>query len=660
MQIQEISQPPDVTYPKISFWKEWVAKRRPLRFINPGDFPRERILNSLGILASPLAESFGVSDPEEIRRRQEVMRYLVESPDFRRWLLWGYEDSPLPLKENAFLRYFDPEREHNPYWKLVHDFIEFLCTGDLPLPPNLQTLLKALEQSLALEECERQLGQMISELVKNIAVIEGIMTFSVSAYRNEDGSWKVSDLFYEHEQSSVHGHRMFSSALTELERYKYPEWYYRPKSFQSRVGLKGLHHWKAERFNAKQKREAYQGMVIDKVSDGLLADIAYGLVKQLNSFSWDESIGSWLSRSKLKVYFSYSRYGLQVRTISWEPSSFFEPAARFDFADYQGYSEAKLALIAKAHRELINEAKEQRRRIEAGLLTAKIEAQGPNFLREPFLVDSPRTDREHRWFALSNLYQSNMLQPVYQALLRHREFFNKSIGELKNMAILADKLSRKAQEIGSPLCWPEFILDGRGVVAFEEVYPLHLLGKVAKPVAIRKLSDLNGQMVVFTGKHGGGKTVTSLAIAENIFLAQSGLPVFGRGFRLNPKKILGLVFIERGDGSTAEMLVKKIVNIMKGIRKVDGSQVVLVFDELGAGTQEVSGLTLGQDLLTKLSERNGISIVFNTQITSLAEFAQSKLGARCFQLDANHQILPGIGPGGMDELRDRLGLNRLL
>ena len=653
-------QLPEVTYPKISFWKEWVAKRRPLRIINPDDFPRERILNSLGILASPLAESFGVSDSEEIQRRQLVMRYLVENPDLCRWLLWRYEDSPLPLKENAFLRYFDPMQEHNPYWKLVHDFMDLLYTGDPLLPPGLQTLLKALNQSLALEECEHQLGQVISDLVKNIAVIEGIMTFSISAHRDEEGDWKVMELFYEHEQSSVHGHRMFSSALTELERYEYPEWFYEPESFQSRIGLRNFHRWRAKRFNAKQKREAYQDMVIDKASDGLLLDIKHGLVKQLNSFAWDESIGRWLSGSKLKVYFSYSRHGLQVRTISWEPSGIFEPAARFDFADYKGYSEEKLALIAEAQRKIVREAKEQRRSIEAGLLTAKIEAQGPDFLRKPFLVDSPKTDREHRWFALSNLYQSSMLQPVYQALLRHREFFNKNIEELKNMAILADNLSRKAQEIGSPLCWPEFILDGRGVVAFEEVYPLHLLGKVAKPVAIRKLSDLNGQMVVFTGKHGGGKTVTSLAIAENIFLAQSGLPVFGRGFRLNPKKILGLVFIERGDGSTAEMLVKKIVNIMKGIRKVDGSQVVLVFDELGAGTQEVSGLTLGQDLLTKLSERNGISIVFNTQITSLAEFAQSKLGARCFQLDANHQILPGIGPGGMDDLRDRLGLNRLL
>ena len=294
------------------------------------------------------------------------------------------------------------------------------------------------------------------------------------------------------------------------------------------------------------------------------------------------------------------------------------------------------------------------------MLTAKIEAQKPDFLRQPFFVDSPETDREHRWFAVSNLYQGSMLRPVYLAVLQHREFFNKSVEELKKMAFLANNLSQKAQEIDSPLCWPEFILDGQGMVAFEEVYPLHLLKKVAKPVAIRKLSDLNGQMVVFTGKHGGGKTVTSLAIAENIFLAQSGLPVFGRGFRLNPKKILGLVFIERGDGSTAEMLVKKIVNIMQGIRKEEGSKIVLVFDELGAGTQEVSGLTLGRDLLTKLSERSGISIVFNTQITSLAEFAQSKLGARCFQLDADHQVLPGIGPGGMDELRDRLGLNRLL
>jgi len=147
---------------------------------------------------------------------------------------------------------------------------------------------------------------------------------------------------------------------------------------------------------------------------------------------------------------------------------------------------------------------------------------------------------------------------------------------------------------------------------------------------------------------------------ENIFLAQSGLPVLGRGFRLNPKEILGLVFVERGEGSTAELLVGKILKIMQGIKRAKGSKIVLVFDELGTGTQEASGLKLGKRVLSKLNEREAITVIFNTQIIALAEFAQNNLGAKCLQLDKKHRILPGIGEGKMEEMVQETGLDKFL
>ena len=75
--------------------------------------------------------------------------------------------------------------------------------------------------------------------------------------------------------------------------------------------------------------------------------------------------------------------------------------------------------------------------------------------------------------------------------------------------------------------------------------------------------------------------MTSLAVVTNIFLAQSGLPVFGQGFRLNVKDVLGMMFIERGSGSTCELLLDKIVKILKEIKHVHNSKVVLVLDEVG-------------------------------------------------------------------------------
>ncbi len=260
---QEALQPPKVVYPEINFWSRRNAKRNPLRVINPGDFPRKSILDSLGILGSPLVEGFGTSDPEEIKRRQKVVRYLVEHPELSMWLEDTYCQSPLPFHEGAFLHYFDPEREYSPYWQLVHDLVKFLSTGG-PLPANLKALLDVLEKSLVLEDYERQLGQVISERVKNIAVIEGIMSFEVAMEQESPftrkSPWKITNLVIE--KSSVHGHRMFSLSLAEVELRAYPSWARDKKSFRNSIGLGNLACWGVDRLNERKRQKASQNMVI--------------------------------------------------------------------------------------------------------------------------------------------------------------------------------------------------------------------------------------------------------------------------------------------------------------------------------------------------------------------------------------------------------------
>ena len=128
---------------------------------------------------------------------------------------------------------------------------------------------------------------------------------------------------------------------------------------------------------------------------------------------------------------------------------------------------------------------------------------------------------------------------------------------------------------------------------------------------------------------------------------------------MNVKDVLGMMFIERGIGSTCELLLDKIVAILKEIKNVHNSKVVLVLDEIGTGTREVDGLKLGEDVLAKLSEM-GVSVLFSTQITSLAEFARDELGAQCLRVDEKHNLSIGIGRGGMDSLRKRKGLDKLL
>ncbi len=188
---------------------------------------------------------------------------------------------------------------------------------------------------------------------------------------------------------------------------------------------------------------------------------------------------------------------------------------------------------------------------------------------------------------------------------------------------------------------------------------LQKLAEDERPVPISGLEPINSRIIGLTGAHGGGKTVTSLAVAELIWLAQSGLPVLGRGVRLNVKSVLGLVFIERGEGSTIQLYLEKVHEVLKAIKDIDGQQAVIVLDELGSATQEADGLKMGRSLLSTLGDA-GVSVVYSTQITDLAIFSKEFLGASCYRFERTHEMLPGINDGGLGELLADMGIAEML
>ncbi|MEK7103258.1 MAG: hypothetical protein AAB870_02840, partial [Patescibacteria group bacterium] len=112
-------------------------------------------------------------------------------------------------------------------------------------------------------------------------------------------------------------------------------------------------------------------------------------------------------------------------------------------------------------------------------------------------------------------------------------------------------------------------------------------------------------------------------------------------------------------GSTCEMIIAKLTNILKAAEQYSSDEFVVVIDELGVGTQESSGLELGKDMLEALSKRK-ISVLFSTQILALAEYAKADLGAYCFKVDEHHALSVGIAGGAMDVLREKSGFNAIL
>jgi hypothetical protein len=247
-----------------------------------------------------------------------------------------------------------------------------------------------------------------------------------------------------------------------------------------------------------------------------------------------------------------------------------------------------------------------------------------------------------------------------------RNFVKKHCSVLSEMAVMMEQFIGTSNEWNVQFSFPEILGQEYHLIEFVHLLPVHLIGRQknikGKETAITSqdlrpinLPSLNGKMIALTGQNAGGKTVTLLGLTDNVYLAQSGLPVFAESFKLNPKETIASVFIERGEGSLLELVLTKLKTTIHEVKKTNPNTTVVIMDELLSGTQEVMGLNLGKEVLRKL---NGIgcSVMFNTQITELAEFATTELDALPFKFDANHNITPGIGNGGADLLADRIGL----
>jgi hypothetical protein len=655
-----------VTYPELNFWKP----AREMKIVNDQDFPKSQILESLGISKSPLTANFGICDVDEIMSRQGLMRYMIENPLFLEWILNARDSSPLPGMDRymdydssaeSFLRYFDQNQSYTPFWQMVYKSVDFL--GEGKLPDKLEIFMKAMKGNMWLETLENNLGKSIKEMIQNVALIEGTMSFVVKTKLTaEKGApvYRVDEL--ELANQSAYGFKKYSRSLMDVQGINsVPDWTYNSYNPFNWIGI-GKIVAKIARARDKQKIDAaFNNTVIKSVGNELIDDVRDGLLSVLGKLSWKS--GMLVQGSKIKIFFSYSSDGLRVRIFSWKPKVQLPAQIDFKIPEYKGYSEELLKLNVENQEKIAQEYADTLTGAKMADLVASVQKQKHDLFSHFYLFSSLRSDPIYKWYAISNLYRKNF-RSSYEMLTAHREFFFNQLKALKEIAKVAEKLSEISSKIDYPLCWPEIVPEGAHIVAFEQILPIHLLPymkKEERPVPIDNMPEINGKIIGFTGSHEGGKTTATLAIPVLIYMAQSGLPVFGKNVKLNLKSLIGMVFLTKGEGSSsvARTLIDKMVKAIEAAESENPTEVVLVFDELGEGTQEVSGDKLGRDVLAKL-KRMGVSVVFNTQITSLAEFAEKELCAQCMRFTIDHKMSFGIGSGDMEGLRETSRLNEVL
>ncbi len=529
----------DFTLPNdLTLWRRKFTPKERIKLINPEGFPKDAILDGLGLRNNPLTPSFGICVPEEIAHRQSLMRILIEDRELARFIGERSNSFSLPDDEQHFTEYFRTDYNHNPFWAWVHDLLSILKQVQNP-PARLQLFESGLRDCLGHEESEIKMASWILDRVNSIAVIEGIAEVDVNYScpteeekkqgKKEGYEGKIADI-------EVLGHQMFSSAIVESPRMTdYPCWARKDFHWLKLFGLHLLARKWIHIQHRIKRRKAFQEMVISEASKAVKRDVLNALINKLNSCLKSSPI---LPPLNFHVAFTYSKEGLKLRIFGIDPLDI-DVQESFGWASFSGYDDRQREIIEEAREnfaETISEMYTTRKRSE---IISDFKRRAGEAIDTWFDAPSPNIDCEHRWYMLSTLYNSSVCIDTYKKAQKIRNFAAIHFNTLRDVLKVANIVSDKAEELNTPLCFGKIAADNENVVSFGEIFPIHLLSSMNghDPVPIRGLSRSSEQIICLTGANDGGKTVAGESILDNIWIFQSGLPIFGRDFTLNVSRL---------------------------------------------------------------------------------------------------------------------------